>query len=104
MRFLLAHHCKLGLTHHLVPIPSRRFSAHIFQYRRTMSSHSSAASSAGSVSGFPEEDLRSGGRHNPGYFPARLGQTLQEGRYCIVRKLGWGQYSSVWLAKDRGYA
>ncbi|EMD34013.1 hypothetical protein CERSUDRAFT_20543, partial [Gelatoporia subvermispora B] len=39
--------------------------------------------------------------HNPGYFPARLGQTLQGGRYCIVRKLGWGQYSSVWLAKDR---
>ncbi|OCH96308.1 kinase-like protein [Obba rivulosa] len=67
-----------------------------------MSSHSSAASSAGSVSGFPEEDLRSGGRHNPGYFPARLGQTLQEGRYCIVRKLGWGQYSNVWLARDRG--
>lgn len=66
-----------------------------------MSSHSSAASSAGSVSGFPEEDLRSGGRNNPGYFPARLGQTLEQGRYCIVRKLGWGQYSSVWLAKDR---
>ncbi|KAI0707314.1 kinase-like domain-containing protein [Earliella scabrosa] len=65
-----------------------------------MSSHSSLASSAGSVSGFPEEDLRSGGRDNPGYFPARLGQRLQQGRYCIVRKLGWGQYSSVWLAKD----
>ena len=64
--------------------------------------HSSASSSAGSVSGFPEEDLREGGRDNPGYFAARLGQPLREGRYCIIRKLGWGQYSSVWLAKDRG--
>ncbi|KZT68525.1 kinase-like protein [Daedalea quercina L-15889] len=64
--------------------------------------HSSASSSAGSVSGFPEEDLREGGRDNPGYFAARLGQPLEEGRYCIVRKLGWGHYSSVWLAKDRG--
>ncbi|KIY53354.1 kinase-like protein [Fistulina hepatica ATCC 64428] len=67
-------------------------------------SHSSdGGSSAGSVSGFPEEDLREGGRGNPGYFPARLGQSLLQGRYCIVRKLGWGQYSSVWLAKDRTY-
>ena len=31
------------------------------------SPHSSASSSAGSVSGFPEEDLRDGGRDNPGY-------------------------------------
>ncbi|PCH34455.1 kinase-like protein [Wolfiporia cocos MD-104 SS10] len=64
------------------------------------SGHSSASSS-GSLSGFPEEDLRSAGRNNPGYFLARLGQTLERGRYCIVRKLGWGQYSSVWLARDR---
>ena len=63
--------------------------------------HSSSSSSAGSVSGFPEEDLREGGRNNPGYFPARLGQPLERGRYCTLRKLGWGQYSSVWLAKDR---
>lgn len=65
---------------------------------------SSVSSSAGSLSGFPEEDLRAGGRDNPGYFPARLGQPLLQGRYCIVRKLGWGQYSSVWLAKDRACA
>ncbi|KAL1665700.1 kinase-like domain-containing protein [Schizophyllum commune] len=67
-----------------------------------MSTHNTAASSTGSISGFPEEDLRTSGDDNPGYFPARLGQTLDGGRYCIVRKLGWGQYSSVWLAKDRG--
>ncbi|KAI0724742.1 kinase-like domain-containing protein [Fomitopsis betulina] len=63
--------------------------------------HSSSSSSAGSVSGFPEEDLRDGGRDNPGYFPARLGQPFEQARYVTVRKLGWGQYSSVWLAKDR---
>lgn len=53
------------------------------------------------MSGFPEEDLRDGGRDNPGYFPARLGQPFEQARYVTVRKLGWGQYSSVWLAKDR---
>lgn len=61
----------------------------------------SSSSSGGSLSGFPEEDLREGGRNNSGYFPARFGQCLDEGRYVIVRKLGWGQYSSVWLARDR---
>ncbi|TFY50406.1 hypothetical protein EVJ58_g11061 [Rhodofomes roseus] len=64
-----------------------------------MSPHISA-SSAASLSGFPEEDLREAGRNNSGYFAARLGQTLERGRYCIMRKLGWGQYSSVWLARD----
>ncbi|KAF8582704.1 kinase-like protein [Ramaria rubella] len=49
---------------------------------------------------FPEEDLRIGGKGNPGYYPVWLGQRLEEGRYCIVRKLGWGQISSVWLARD----
>ena len=66
--------------------------------------HSSASNSAGSVSGFPEEGLREAGRENAGYFPVRLGQPFERGRYCKVRKLaGLGPVqSSVWLAKDRG--
>ncbi|KAL1681181.1 kinase-like domain-containing protein [Schizophyllum commune] len=67
-----------------------------------MSAPRTASGSSHSIHGYPEEDLRTDGKDNPGYFPARLGQALDEGRYCIVRKLGWGQYSSVWLAKDRG--
>lgn len=35
-----------------------------------------------------------------GYFPMRLGQTLRGGQYKIVRKLGYGTNSSVWLAKE----
>lgn len=34
-----------------------------------------------------------------GYHPAELGETLAS-RYRIVRKLGWGLYATVWLAKD----
>lgn len=52
-------------------------------------------------SGFPEEDLRQSGVDNPGYYPVRLGQVFYEnGRYVVVRKLGWGKFSSVWLARD----
>ena len=30
-----------------------------------------------------------------------VGDVFSEGRYIIVRKLGWGHFSTVWLAKDR---
>jgi hypothetical protein len=34
-----------------------------------------------------------------GYFPLTLGQSVHEGKLEIVRKLGWGQNSTVWLAR-----
>lgn len=34
-----------------------------------------------------------------GYHPVHLGEVLIN-RYVIVQKLGWGQFSTVWLAKD----
>ncbi|KAL0569080.1 serine/threonine protein kinase, CMGC [Marasmius crinis-equi] len=35
-----------------------------------------------------------------GYHPVQIGETFNNGRYIIVRKLGWGHFSTVWLAKD----
>ncbi|THH04043.1 hypothetical protein EW145_g5814 [Phellinidium pouzarii] len=35
-----------------------------------------------------------------GYHPTKLGDTLGR-RYQIKRKLGWGGYSTVWLAQDK---
>ena len=45
---------------------------------------------------FPEEQLDL----PAGYFPARPGQKLKDGRFTIMRKLGWGPRSSTWLALD----
>ncbi|KAJ5124952.1 uncharacterized protein N7515_008777 [Penicillium bovifimosum] len=40
-------------------------------------------------------------RYQPGgYHPVNLGDTFKNGRYEIHHKLGWGGFSTVWLAKD----
>jgi serine/threonine protein kinase len=36
-----------------------------------------------------------------GYHPVCLGDTFKDDRYKIYHKLGWGGFSTVWLAKDR---
>ncbi|KAJ7282734.1 kinase-like domain-containing protein [Mycena rebaudengoi] len=41
------------------------------------------------------EDYKPGGYH-----PVKIGDYFSENRYCTVRKLGWGHFSTVWLAWD----
>ncbi|RKP25180.1 kinase-like domain-containing protein [Syncephalis pseudoplumigaleata] len=35
-----------------------------------------------------------------GYHAVSIGETFKDGRYTILRKLGWGHFSTVWLARD----
>lgn len=41
------------------------------------------------------EDYRRGGYH-----AVRIGDTFKGGRYVVQSKLGWGHFSTVWLAWD----
>ena len=52
---------------------------------------------------WPEEDFSSTADEGGGFYPVRLGETFDNGRFVIKRKLGWGGFSSVWLARDRKY-
>ena len=52
------------------------------------------------MSVFPEEPLDLSAQQGCGFFPARIGLLLNNGRYKILRKLGRGQYSSTWLVSD----
>lgn len=56
-----------------------------------------------------EEDLSSCDEKNEeslkdykpgGYHPAFKGEHYKDSRYILVRKLGWGHFSTVWLARD----
>ncbi|KAL9014887.1 MAG: hypothetical protein Q9173_000473 [Seirophora scorigena] len=35
-----------------------------------------------------------------GYHPVAVGETFKDGKYIVVRKLGWGHFSTVWLSRD----
>ncbi|KAL4961618.1 serine/threonine-protein kinase [Aspergillus stella-maris] len=35
-----------------------------------------------------------------GYHPVQIGEQYNNGRYVVVRKLGWGHFSTVWLSRD----
>ncbi|KAK3941953.1 kinase-like domain-containing protein [Diplogelasinospora grovesii] len=35
-----------------------------------------------------------------GYHPVEIGEKFKDGRYTVVRKLGWGHFSTVWLSRD----
>ena len=45
-----------------------------------------------------EEDLKD--YRTGGYHPVRLGEAFSADRYVVLSKLGWGHFSTVWLAWD----
>lgn len=48
---------------------------------------------------FPEEPLDLPVAQEGGFYAATLNSTLNS-RYTLIDKLGYGSYSSVWLARD----
>ncbi|OJJ95917.1 hypothetical protein ASPACDRAFT_126205 [Aspergillus aculeatus ATCC 16872] len=47
------------------------------------------------------EDVEDLHRYCPGgYPPLQVGDSLADGRYQVVGKLGYGGYSTIWLARD----
>lgn len=35
-----------------------------------------------------------------GYHPVQVGEQYKDGKYTVIRKLGWGHFSTVWLSRD----
>ncbi|PPQ84556.1 hypothetical protein CVT25_007638 [Psilocybe cyanescens] len=62
-------------------------------------SHGSYSSQSASIMTEDEEDWED--YVKGGYHPVKIGDTFSDSRYVVVRKLGWGHFSTVWLAKDQ---
>ena len=56
--------------------------------------------SCSSSSGSSEEDEGVDSYRKGGYHAVRVGDQFTGGRYIAQRKLGWGNFSTVWLAYD----
>ena len=56
--------------------------------------------SCSSPSGSEEDDEGIDSYRKGGYHAVRVGDQFSGGRYIAQRKLGWGQFSIVWLAYD----
>ncbi|KAM5547005.1 hypothetical protein ABKV19_001495 [Rosa sericea] len=56
--------------------------------------------SCSSSSGSEEDDEGIDSYRKGGYHAVRIGDQFAGGRYVAQRKLGWGQFSTVWLAYD----
>ncbi|GAB2282901.1 hypothetical protein Dimus_017436 [Dionaea muscipula] len=56
--------------------------------------------SCSSSSGSEEEEEEIDSYRKGGYHAVRIGDSFNGGRYIAQRKLGWGQFSTVWLAYD----
>ena len=74
---------------------------------RSGSGSGSSSSSSSSSSGSEEEaedaseDEGTEGYRKGGYHPVKPGDQFKNGRYSVLRKLGWGHFSTVWLVADR---
>ncbi|RYQ81245.1 hypothetical protein Ahy_Scaffold1g107225 [Arachis hypogaea] len=49
---------------------------------------------------YKEDDEGFDSYRKGGYHAVRIGDQFAGGRYIAQRKLGWGQFSTVWLAYD----
>ena len=56
--------------------------------------------SCSSSSGSEEDEEGFDSYRKGGYHAVRVGDQFAGGRYIAQRKLGWGEFSTVWLAYD----
>ena len=63
--------------------------------KRSMSSRSTSMFEESEEEEEDPNDYKKGGYH-----PVQVGELYKDGRYKVIRKLGWGHFSTVWLVQD----
>ncbi|KAJ5550239.1 hypothetical protein N7461_004937 [Penicillium sp. DV-2018c] len=80
--------------------PSAASTGTVSQPNPKASASRSASSSSGEEMEATAEEEDSEDYCKGGYHPVAVGEVYNNGRYIIVRKLGWGHFSTVWLSRD----
>ncbi|KAK9852127.1 hypothetical protein WJX84_008536 [Apatococcus fuscideae] len=62
--------------------------------------HSVSYPSDGVGEASDSEDEGTDGYRKGGYHPVKVGEKFNRDRYTVLRKLGWGHFSTVWLVYD----
>lgn len=80
------------------------FQAYAYQLVRTASTVSTptrASDESAKDIYLPEDDVEDLEQYRTGgYHPTLIGDCFQGGRYTVIHKLGYGGYSTIWLARD----
>ncbi|EER28549.1 Protein kinase domain containing protein [Coccidioides posadasii C735 delta SOWgp] len=69
-------------------------------YASPLSRSPSSSSSAEELAETAADEEDSEDYCKGGYHPVQVGETYNNGRYVVIRKLGWGHFSTVWLSRD----
>jgi serine/threonine-protein kinase SRPK3 len=69
-------------------------------YGSHLSRSPSSSSSGDDTAGATADEEDSEDYCKGGYHPVSVGETYNNGKYVVVRKLGWGHFSTVWLSRD----
>lgn len=77
------------------PLPHSKLPSHNSRLDRSPSSTSDEDPAETTADEEDSEDYCKGGYH-----PVHVGETYNNGKYIVVRKLGWGHFSTVWLSRD----
>ena len=89
---------------YVVVPPSRRcrpMLTHLDSHAKPGGSRSSTSSASGTeAADNTAEEEDSEDYCKGGYHPVIVGELYKNGRYVVVRKLGWGHFSTVWLSRD----
>ncbi|KAI9495399.1 hypothetical protein BDB00DRAFT_246906 [Zychaea mexicana] len=75
--------------------PSRSDRDNLKKRKRSISSRSASIIDESEEEEEDPNDYKKGGYH-----PVQVGELYKDGRYKVIRKLGWGHFSTVWLIQD----
>lgn len=93
---------EFSLTRHSVQQPPSTASplGHHKMYANQLSNSPSSSSSSVDEADNTADEEDSEDYCKGGYHPVQVGEEYKDGKYTIVRKLGWGHFSTVWLSRD----